>query len=373
MHAQLRSLTILDDLIQNAGPRFQRGFADESILERLRFAATDPLSDRDVKEKCEALFRQWAISYRNTPGMERLSSLYKQLPQKKKFSTKENSRVLRETEVDEDEEEAGPSRTRSGTNPSSRKEPVNSANSVLTKPPPSTQAGSSFFSIKDRKSKKGTSSKFFDLERELPRMKAVMASAAVESTNLTNAMKRINREKERVSDNVEARTHFDTCKQLRRQTYRFCSLVEDEKYIGSLLVANDSLSDALLLYEQLDRSFDYDSDSDDYESHDGPETNTNVLPVVAARKQLAGLNLHHTGAAQVTSSPESPRMPPRPPIPGGMLPVPQSPRFGKARQPELEPQPKHEPVDIDEDDEDDPFADSNEVSETRIGKDGRTW
>lgn len=39
--------------------------------------------------------------------------------------------------------------------------------------------------------------------------------------------------------------------------------VEDEQYLGSLLNANDALVHALMSFEQLDRSIDADSDSDD--------------------------------------------------------------------------------------------------------------
>ena len=39
--------------------------------------------------------------------------------------------------------------------------------------------------------------------------------------------------------------------------------VEHEQYLGSLLNANDALVHALMSYEQLDRSIDADSDSDD--------------------------------------------------------------------------------------------------------------
>lgn len=45
VHRQLRALTILDGLIQNAGPRFQRAFADEPLLERLRVCGTSDLSE----------------------------------------------------------------------------------------------------------------------------------------------------------------------------------------------------------------------------------------------------------------------------------------------------------------------------------------
>lgn len=39
--------------------------------------------------------------------------------------------------------------------------------------------------------------------------------------------------------------------------------VEDEQWLGSLLQTNDELINALMTYEQLDRSIDADSDSED--------------------------------------------------------------------------------------------------------------
>jgi len=77
VHRQLRALTLLDGLIQNAGSRFQRTFVDEPLLERLRVCGTSDLSDPDVKKKCSELFRGWATEYKNTPGMERIAKLYK--------------------------------------------------------------------------------------------------------------------------------------------------------------------------------------------------------------------------------------------------------------------------------------------------------
>lgn len=76
-HRQIRALVLLDGLIQNAGPRFQRTFVDEPLLERLRVCCTSDLSDPDVKKKCSELFRNWATEYNGTPGMERIASLYK--------------------------------------------------------------------------------------------------------------------------------------------------------------------------------------------------------------------------------------------------------------------------------------------------------
>lgn len=77
VHRQLRALTILDGLIQNAGARFQRTFADEMLLERLRVCGTADLSDPKVKAKCRVLFRSWAAEYKNVRGLERLAALHK--------------------------------------------------------------------------------------------------------------------------------------------------------------------------------------------------------------------------------------------------------------------------------------------------------
>ncbi|KAL3956409.1 hypothetical protein ACCO45_009255 [Purpureocillium lilacinum] len=76
VHRQVRALVLLDGLIQNAGSGFQRGFADEPLLERLRVCGTSDLSDPAVRKKCTELFREWS-QYASTPGLERIARLYK--------------------------------------------------------------------------------------------------------------------------------------------------------------------------------------------------------------------------------------------------------------------------------------------------------
>ena len=77
VHRQIRALVILDGLIQNAGSRFQRTFADEMLLERLRVCGTSDLSDPLVRDKCKELFRSWAAEYKNVQGLEQIAGLYK--------------------------------------------------------------------------------------------------------------------------------------------------------------------------------------------------------------------------------------------------------------------------------------------------------
>ncbi|KAI8963181.1 hypothetical protein F5Y11DRAFT_320083 [Daldinia sp. FL1419] len=369
VHRQLRSLVLLDGLIQNAGPRFQRTFIDEPLLERLRVCGTSDLSDPDVKKKCSELFRGWAAEYKNTPGLERIAMLYKELPRRKQVVTQAKSKVLRETEQDpfrdsEDEAEQTPVSPTSPSQASSSRQPV-------TYPQPSqtvqsfshvkSQSGSgssSFFSgsskDKDKKKKEKERSKRkhkpFNLEAEKDAMKVAIAESSIAATNLTNALQSINRERERISENTAAVERFETCKKLRRKILRYIHHVEDEQWLGGLLHANDELVVALMTYEQLDRSIDADSDSEDElaeqahlyrmatEKHKQAMSPTSPSSPVSDMAQLS-IN---------TSPPPRPMPPPRPSA--------ASKPVIAHRQPS--------PPDSEEDDEDenDPFADRNAVT-----------
>ncbi|KAE8151382.1 major facilitator superfamily domain-containing protein [Aspergillus avenaceus] len=249
VHRQLRALTILDFLIQNSGDRFLREFADESLLERLRISATDPVSDPKVKEKCKQLFGQWAVTYKNTPGMERVTALYRQLPKRKQPANQAKAKVLRESGTSEEP-------------PMGHTVSISAGNGPATVLSGSKHKHSSSKSLKKEKKEKRTRDRTFNLDREKPEILQTLASSSVASTNLLNALKLVNRETHRVSEDAEVINRFEKCKQLRRQVLRYIQHVESEEFLGSLIHANEELVDALMAFEVLDKSVDYDSDSD---------------------------------------------------------------------------------------------------------------
>ncbi|KAL1629969.1 hypothetical protein SLS54_000828 [Diplodia seriata] len=334
VHRQLRALTILDGLIQNAGPRFQRAFADEPLLERLRILARDDMVDSDVRAKCNVLFRQWAVAYKGKPGLERIAGLYKQLPQTRRPQPHQ-SKVIKETENDAS---SIPSSPITDSRPShSSSSAATSSTLVSFTPAAPVSTSSSFFSHKDKKHKKSKSQPF-NLEREKPKMMETIAAASVASTNLLNALQLINREQQRVSENPGVVKLFDNCKQLRRQILRYIQLVESDQWIGSLLSANDELVKALMSYEIMDKSISDDSDSE-AEARSVRSPGSPTSPTATATEQMAGLNFG-----------ENP--PPKPPRPGN-APMP----LGKQRVEESE----SEPDEDEDEDEDNPFADRNAV------------
>lgn len=113
--------------------------------------------------------------------------------------TKDKSKVLRETEqnpfeADEDKEEQAP--------------PVPTSQSSRSATPKVSTPVSPTVTKKSKKDKK-KKSKPFNLEAEKETMKTCIADSSVDSTNLLNTLRRINREQERISENKEAVRHFE--------------------------------------------------------------------------------------------------------------------------------------------------------------------
>ncbi|KAJ5453077.1 VHS subgroup [Penicillium cf. griseofulvum] len=326
IHRQLRALTILDFLVQNAGERFLRDFADEALLERLRIAATDSVSDPLVKQKCKQIFGQWATTFKDTPGMAKVTALYKQVPKRKQPATQAKAKVLRE-----------------GSTANSNEPPMGHVVSVSGGSGPATLLTSPKQKTKKvKKDKKlSISNKRFDLQKERPEILQALAASSVASTNLLNALKLVNRETHRVSEDAECINRFETCKQLRHGILRYIQYIETEEFLGGLIHANDELVDALMAFEVLDKSVDYDSDSED----EFLEGNW---------KPRHGLGLHdedvNNGLAGLNINPPKPPRPNRP----DSLPLASSSQHSRQIF-------ESESESEEEDDEDNPFGDKNAI------------
>lgn len=319
-------------------------------MERLRLMATDDTVDSAVRQKCKVLFVQWANAYSKTPGLERIATLYKEFPKTQRPAAARQKVLQDNTAADPDadtsESPFAEPRQRSKSN---AKAPVQA--------PPSRPVGltssSSGISSKLFKEKKHstTAGKPFNLSKEKENMTNALAKSSIASTNLLNGLQLINREHERVSDNEEVQRRVEACKALRRKILYYINNVESDKWIGSLVNANDELVKALTAYEIMDRSIDDDSDSDAWESlgEQRPKSSKGVSS--DTHEQLAGL----------TISDEAP--PPKPPRPAS-IPMPPPPPVPSSSQAKL---------DDDAEDDDDPFGDSNAVQTPYIERSGMTW
>jgi len=336
---------ILDGLIQNAGSRFQRAFADEPLLERLRILARDDVADAQVRQKCKVLFIQWANGYKDTPGLERIAALYKELPKSSRPVAARQKVLQDDTTHDSDGENAtSPSNGRSRA--SSSVNPAGPAHRPVTLTP-TTSSHTSFASKLSKSRHKDKNNAPFNLSREKDNMTKAIANASMASTNLLNGLQLVNRERERVSDNPEVVRRFQACKKLRKEILRYIQHVESDEWIGSLVNANDELVKALTAYEIMDRSVDDDSDSDAWEH--APAEAMRPQPHSDASDDLRGLSLN-----------DAPAKPPRP-VGIAMPPPPAFPSKQAAETP------------AEEEDEDDPFGDSNAAPTPGHERPGMTW
>ena len=367
VHRQLRALTILDGLIQNAGSRFQRSiFSDEPLLERLRIAATDLVSDPDVRTKCRILFGQWAAGYKTEPGLEGAAALYKQLPKTRKpqVERREQSKVLRETEEQSRGDEVTEEEPRRlSVGPSLPGTSISRA----TSGPAHLISGPNLVT-KTKKNKKNKN-KPLNLDREKPALLQTIASSQVASTNLTNALKLVNREDKRVSDDPEVMKRFETCKQLRREILRYIQYVESDDFLGGLIHANEELVNALMAFEVLDKSVDDDSDSEMEEATHlaraaaqvgrGSRSGTGTSSPPAPAAPMAGLTL------------QSPKMRSRPGL--GAIAMPRSEPWIAAGKGKTMNQESTSESEEEDDDEDNPFGDRNATATPSTEKQGYTW
>lgn len=256
--------------------------------------------------------------------MERVTGLYRQLPKRKQPANQAKAKVLRESGTSDEPQMGHTVSISAGNGPAT----------VLSGP---KHKHTSSKSLKKEKKEKKARDKTFNLEKEKPEILQTLASASVASTNLLNALKLVNRETQRVSEDAEVLNRFETCKQLRRQILRYIQHVESEEFLGSLIHANEELVTALMAFEVLDKSVDYDSDSDQdvLESGWSPDRDDHDL-----QESFAGLVIN----------------PPRPPRPSRPMSI-SIPSSSKHRVYNSDSESETE----EDDDEDNPFGDRNAI------------
>lgn len=285
--------------------------------------------------------------------MERIAALHKQLPQRKKPVRQEQSKVLRETEPETNEDPFAntTSADDDGDHLRSLRPPISTASSssksTAVTPDAESNPSPSSNHLKKKYDKHGKKSKTkpFNLEKEKPQLLQTIASASVASTNLMNSLKLINREKKRISEDQETVKRFESCKMLRRQILHYIEHVESEQWLGSLIHANEELVNALMAYEVLDKSLEDDSDSEENEWDEDAPAQSKHSPQKAAQEAFAGLSIKESSTKKLNNNLKTDN------------------------------EDRREPIEEKEqdDDDDDPFADTNAVQTPKMEKSGFSW
>lgn len=260
VHRQLRALTMLKALVENCGPKFQATFANDQLTERIKLMSQDPMTDEHVKRKLMSVLASWHRQFKDDPKMQAVSSLYAQCGGGKKASTasqgptspRPHAETVYEQHQRRAEEEA-------------RERAEAKAKERAAKEDEKRKQREEKLAAKERerKARSQPARKPFNYEQEKPKILQTIAESSQASTNLLNAVKRVNREQESVTTNADVQQCLNTAKTVRKQLIRYIQLaIQKEEIIGTLLDTNERIIAAIQLYDKMSKSPDQDSDEE---------------------------------------------------------------------------------------------------------------
>jgi LAS seventeen-binding protein 5 len=152
----------------------------------------------------------------------------------------------------------------------------------LTPPRPSNKKPKSREEPKTKSSFKPIN---FEKERHL--ILQTIANSQQSATNLTNALKHLNRETQNPEDDQQIQQLYRQCRKLRRDILTYIQRTESEEWVGTLINANEELMQALAHYEKAMKSVDQDSDSDAFNASNSDEERA-TKPVVTQKRMSTG-------------------------------------------------------------------------------------
>ncbi|KAI8974364.1 hypothetical protein BDB01DRAFT_807160 [Pilobolus umbonatus] len=206
---KLKVLEILKVLMENSNQKFHRQFImNEKMKERFEYMISSPTENSKVKKELLSLLGSWSTKYNNEPGMRAITDLYERGRGKKVHSP-----IPVETEVE-------------------------------SPPRPSLSSPRSSGSMNRRA---------FDFNKAKPKIIEEIAIATQNANNLVNALKLINTQDDRWEIALQRNKSIvelqNKCEESRKKIVRYTRLVEDEQWIGTLLVTNEELLKALDVYD----------------------------------------------------------------------------------------------------------------------------
>ncbi|QRV83067.1 VHS domain protein [Ceratobasidium sp. AG-Ba] len=258
VHRQLRALTILKALVENCGPKFQASFANDQLVDRIKLMSQDPMTDEQVKRKLMSVLGSWHRQFKDDPKMHTISNLYTQCGGGRKStgprssSPRPHAETLYEQHQRKAEEEA-------------RLRAEKKAQERIAREEEKRKAKEEKLAAKERerKARSQPARRPFNYEVEKPKILNTVAEATQASTNLVNAIKRVNREQESITTNPQVQECLTTAKASRKQIIKYIQLaIQKEEIIGTLLETNERIIAAIQLYDKMSKSPDQDSDDE---------------------------------------------------------------------------------------------------------------
>ncbi|GAA5854687.1 hypothetical protein JCM8547_004940 [Rhodosporidiobolus lusitaniae] len=261
VHGQLRALTIIKALVENGGGRFQKTFADERLVDRIKLMAGDPHTDPRVKKKLMNVLGSWYIQFKDDPSMRLVAGLYKSCGGGKQASRSAATEAYEAQQARYEREAAQRLERKEAERRAREAEKERVLQEKLDKAKRKEQE-------RARASGNKTKRPPFNFEAEKPRMMASVGTGTQSAQALIMALQRVNREKESVRTNAKVQEALEKAKNDRKPIIRYIQLVTnsekdlDGEYIGTLLATNEQIINAVQLYDRMSKPVELDSDDE---------------------------------------------------------------------------------------------------------------
>ncbi|KIK94112.1 hypothetical protein PAXRUDRAFT_828319, partial [Paxillus rubicundulus Ve08.2h10] len=225
--------------MENGEPKFQTIFVDDSLIDAIKYLASDSLADTKVKKKLLSVLASWNAQFKNDPSMYTVAGLYRQCrPIDRRSHAQSNSADL-------------DSLYNAGLSRINEKE---AAKQRAKQEKEATKEKARKAEEEARKKKNRPRKTRFNFETEKPQILTSVANGSQASSNLTNALTLVDAHKEKIETNARVQECLQSANAARKSIVRYIQLVENEEIIGTLIETNDRIISALQMYNTLSAS-----------------------------------------------------------------------------------------------------------------------
>ncbi|KAG0142027.1 hypothetical protein CROQUDRAFT_663109 [Cronartium quercuum f. sp. fusiforme G11] len=267
---QKKALSLLESLVLNGGIQFQTTFADDRMVDCIKMIVYDPRTDSSIRIQTMLMLLHWSKTFKSDPKMTTVAGLYnicggnQNLNKIQSSSTKlkNNSKINQGSSSNEMIDLMIKGMEKDLTKLKTDIKPIKTD---------SIKSGEKVDKDQRRKKKKNKSpidqrfrthlpdefkpSNKFKLEKEVPQILKLVATAAQCANNLVNCLQLMDHAKEDVHSDTKVQTNVERTKLVQKSLIRYIQSVAEQdvngEYIGTLLNTNAQVVAALELYELL--------------------------------------------------------------------------------------------------------------------------
>ncbi|KAF7784048.1 hypothetical protein Agabi119p4_213 [Agaricus bisporus var. burnettii] len=241
-HQQYRAIVIMRSLIDNVPQKMKLAFSDSQFLDVLSGILLDEYINKRVKKKLTVVLLAWQDQFKDDSEMAAFQRLYSQVKGK---NHRLSNDMMMNYVTEQKEKDAKKEKEKREAREARKREEAEERERIKKEKEMEKER-----SKKDGR-KTETRKRLFDFEKDKPKVMNSIVEASQASSNLINAIVRVNLETDSLEGNAEVQDWLTKAKDAKKVIVRYTQLVENEEIIGTLIETHERLEAALNTYIDL--------------------------------------------------------------------------------------------------------------------------